>query len=128
MAPYAKTTGLPIWQAAPASANMAGIANLVPNYLPFWQQQILCHKKSFFLSFFFLALTILHCIIRETKGKTMNIFTTDELVTILACFAHRKMEIESLKNNQYVTPEYLTLLEKDLVNMESIQSKLFPTK
>ena len=58
----------------------------------------------------------------------MNIFTTDELVTILACFAHRKMEIESLKNNQYVTPEYLTLLEKDLVNMESIQSKLFPTK
>jgi hypothetical protein len=40
------------------SAKMAVTANLVPNALPIWQQQILCQKIFFFDYFFFLQMPI----------------------------------------------------------------------
>lgn len=40
----------------PQTAKMAAIANLVPNSLPIWHQQISCHKKSFFLLIFFCCI------------------------------------------------------------------------
>jgi len=42
----------------PLSAKMAGRANIVPNPLPIWQQQILCQKNLFFDYFFFLQMPI----------------------------------------------------------------------
>lgn len=53
----------------PQTAKMAALANLVPNDLPIWHQQISCQKNLFFFSFFFVALSIIYDRIRETKGN-----------------------------------------------------------
>jgi len=40
-------------RAAAKTAKMADVANLMPNHMPLWQQQISCQIKIFFFLFLF---------------------------------------------------------------------------
>lgn len=53
-------------------------------------------------------------------------FTSEEIVMILTCFAHRQDTIRDLRKNPYVDERYKMMLDKDLILMESVKNKLHP--
>ena len=55
------------------------------------------------------------------------IFTAEEIVTILTCFAKQRKEIESLRDNPYVGDDFQKLMDRDLVVMQSIENKIHPS-